>query len=461
MVLNQQAAHDTREVRVDVEEDPAVGAVVLAGAQLEDRAAPAVAGAVDQAEAEVAVEPRGAGDEAERARHGRVGDGALEDLPLAVFGRLIDGEALPVEGDDLRVSAEVVEAHLPGADHAQQPAALGRALVEPVVVGLSEAGLQGARLVVEGLHLGCDFGRGAVVGGAGGADRGHRQGDGEGGDDAAGEHGVLRHGTRSDRGSAAAIHSAAVVAGPPRRDSRPPLTLRVGGRYAPAVRALTLAIAFGCALGAAPAYAQTEDGDEPLTPTVEEPDQTRLDVERLPPEAIQVTRALYAHGFFVEGTMGARGFINALGDLISVGPFAAVQLGYELFDWLHVLLGVEGSMHQTAAPPPPSRTAFELVGGTAALRLQGNFTPEFAMWLSGQVGLLIATTDILSLYGFQDAGSVGINYGGELGLDWHLRARHHSIGVSGGARLYPSLESPFASTPAIGLHGGAYLRYVF
>lgn len=205
------------------------------------------------------------------------------------------------------------------------------------------------------------------------------------------------------------------------------------------------------------AAAQT---DEAVVAT-EEVDTTRLDVERLPPEAIRVTRELYAHGFFVEAQLGAIGFLNGIGDYVNVGPWASVGLGYEILDWLHVMLSAEGSMHTTNAPAPPASTAFELVGGTAAVRLQANFSESFAMWLSGQFGVLVATTDILGLYGFQSASTIGVSYGGQLGFDWHFRARHHSIGLLGGVRHYPSLEAVGGTAPALGIHGSAYLRYVF
>lgn len=200
--------------------------------------------------------------------------------------------------------------------------------------------------------------------------------------------------------------------------------------------------------------------DEEGQARTEEPDQTRLDVERLPPEAIQVTRDLYAHGLFVEAQIGALGFQGGIGELTSPGPWASLSLGYEIFDWLHVLLSAEGSMHDTNAPPPPARTAFELLGASVSLRLQANFTEAFALWIAPQFGVLVATTDILDIYGYQDASTVGITYGGELGADWHFRARHHSIGLLGGARHYPSLQAPGGS-PAIGIHGSAYMRYVF
>ncbi len=153
--------------------------------------------------------------------------------------------------------------------------------------------------------------------------------------------------------------------------------------------------------------------------------------------------------------------MNGIGDYINAGPWASVGVGYEIFDFLHVIVAAEGSMHETNAPAPPSTTAFALVGGSAALRLQANFTEWFAMWISGQFGVAVATTDVLGLYGLQSASTIGINYGGELGMDFHFRARHHSIGLVGGTRHYPSLQAPTGSSPALGIHGSVYLRYVF
>ncbi|HJL16020.1 MAG TPA: hypothetical protein RMH99_10200 [Sandaracinaceae bacterium LLY-WYZ-13_1] len=232
-------------------------------------------------------------------------------------------------------------------------------------------------------------------------------------------------------------------------------------RTLPSLGALLAASTIVLAAGSAAAQEAAEGADDDAAPVTEEPDPTRLDVERLPPEAIQVTRDLYAHGFFVEAQLGAIGFLNGIGDIIDVGPWATISVGYEILDWLHVLVSGEGSMHNTSAPPPPAQTAFELLGGSASLRLQANFTEAFAMWLSGQFAVLVATTDILDIYGFSDASTIGIAYGGELGVDWHFRARHHSIGLLGGVRHYPSLEGISGGSPALGIHGSAYLRYVF
>ena len=196
------------------------------------------------------------------------------------------------------------------------------------------------------------------------------------------------------------------------------------------------------------------------TPVAEGIDPTRLDVERLPPEAIRITRDLYAHGFFVEAFIGGRGFYNGVGQLSQPGLWTSVGFGLEIFRWLLVKVAAEGSFHGTDAPPPPGPTAFEIIGATAEVRVQANFTPRFAMWVGGEGGIVYATGDVLRMYGLQDSNTIGLTYGGTAGIDWHQSNRHHSIGVMGGARLYPSLVG-IDGGQVLGIHGAFYVRYVF
>jgi hypothetical protein len=213
-------------------------------------------------------------------------------------------------------------------------------------------------------------------------------------------------------------------------------------------------------LASSVAHAQTDEtGGAPRTETTEEPDATRLDVERLPPEAIHITRDLYAHGFYLEASLGARGFIGGIGRVSDPGFWLSLRFGYELLDWLWVGIWAEASIHETHAPTPPFRSVFELLGAGGEVKLQINPTAELAVWASGAVGIIVATTDVPALYGIQNASSVGIAYGGEIGIEGHFHSRHTSIGALGGVRLAPSLDG-FGDT-AIGVYGGPYLRYVF
>jgi hypothetical protein len=191
----------------------------------------------------------------------------------------------------------------------------------------------------------------------------------------------------------------------------------------------------------------------------EGPDATRLDVERLPIEAIPITRDLYAHGFFLEAVVGGRGWIGGIGRLSSPGPYGSLAFGYEIFDWLFVSAVGEFEIHETAAPTPPGTAVFEILHALGDVKVQVNPTAEVGLWLSGQVGICAATTDVLALYGLQNASSVGLTWGGELGVDYHWKSRHPSIGIRGGVRGAPSFDG-FGDL-ALAAQGAAYLRYVF
>jgi hypothetical protein len=192
----------------------------------------------------------------------------------------------------------------------------------------------------------------------------------------------------------------------------------------------------------------------------EDPDATRLDVERLPPEAIRITRDLYAHGFFLEGAVGGRGWIGGIGRLSSPGPYASIGFGVEIFDWLFVRAVGELEIHETSAPAPPDTAAFEILSALGEVKLQVSPTPELGLWLAGLVGVSAGFNDLLVLYGMRNATTVGLAWGGDLGVDAHFHSRHYSIGVLGGVRGAPNFDGEGGEI-ALGVHGAAYLRYVF
>ncbi len=223
------------------------------------------------------------------------------------------------------------------------------------------------------------------------------------------------------------------------------------------LRALVMLVSLAGRAHAQDAFAPAAE-HAPGRQGTEEPDPTRLDVARLPPDVATLTRALYAHGLLVEAQLGALGFVGDLGDVAIPGPRLAVTLGYELTPWLSLLAGVEGSMHVTKHREPPNRTAFEMAGATAGLKLAIPFNARAALWASGLAGFVWAGGDVLKTLGFIDAIGLAPNYGGELGFDWHVKSRHHSLGVLGGGRIYPSLKRPDLT---IGTYGSLYVRYVF
>jgi hypothetical protein len=190
----------------------------------------------------------------------------------------------------------------------------------------------------------------------------------------------------------------------------------------------------------------------------EEPDPTRLDVARLPPEALPISRELYAHGWFLEAQLGALAFAGDANRVSSAGPRIAAAAGYEFWPWLSALLQVEASMHATDNRPPPSATTYELLGAALGVRFTAPLGAQAALWCGGLVGVNWASADVLRALGFRDAFKLGTNYGGELGFDWHVRARHHSLGLLGGARALPSLTRDGFTLAG---YGTVYVRYVF
>lgn len=189
-------------------------------------------------------------------------------------------------------------------------------------------------------------------------------------------------------------------------------------------------------------------------------DTTRLDVERLPPEAIQITRDMYSTGLHLRAEMGGEGFAGGIGRLSSPGPMARLVVGYELASWFSLSSQLGLAFHSTRAPTPPAATAFQVYTLLAQARLQANLGTRVALWLSGDLGGGMVNGDFLQAFGYVDAGKIGLVYGGTLGFDWHLRSAHHSLGLLAGAHLYPNLNDS-GGEQTIGVESAAYLKYVF
>lgn len=199
-------------------------------------------------------------------------------------------------------------------------------------------------------------------------------------------------------------------------------------------------------------------GLEPGGPGTEAVDRTRLDVPRLPPEAAQIERSMYDQGWFLEAQLGATTFAGDARAVSQAGPRLAIALGYELTHWFSLLLTVDGSLHQTRNRPPPARTSYELLSSTLGARFALPIDARFALFVEGQCGVAWSSGDVLRALGFSEAYEPGLAYGGALGFDWHMRARHHSLGLLGGARVLPAHARDDFTLAA---YGTAYLRYVF
>lgn len=212
---------------------------------------------------------------------------------------------------------------------------------------------------------------------------------------------------------------------------------------------------FACAFfAAALVFAPDVSADaEPL-------DTTRLDVERLPPEALLLTRDMYHVGWHVRAELGAQGFAYGVGRYASWGPVAHVALGYELNEWFLIAADFGLGMHGTNAPPPPAATTFQTYTALGQARFTLPLGLRAAVWLSADLGVGVMQGDILQVYGFRRANTLGLVYGGALGFDWHFLNPHHSLGVKAAGHLYPQLVAANDEL-SLALEAAAYLKYVF
>lgn len=189
-------------------------------------------------------------------------------------------------------------------------------------------------------------------------------------------------------------------------------------------------------------------------------DPTRLDVERLPPEAITLDRSMFARGVYLEARLGGRGFVGGLGRLVAPGLSTRVGCGHELFDYVALGAAFELSLHDTDAPAPPAPSSLQVISGSLELRLRLPLSVRFALQLDAELGVVSVLGNALESYGVPDAHRPGLLYGGGLGFDWHLLSPHHSLGFVAGGRGAPSLDDP-AGDPTFELGASLYLRYVF
>ena len=192
----------------------------------------------------------------------------------------------------------------------------------------------------------------------------------------------------------------------------------------------------------------------------EAPDTTRLDVERLPPEAIAPTRDMFEVGLFLRAEIGGVGFAGGVGRISTPGPAARLALGYEFLHWIALSAEFGLAMHPTDAPAPPAATAFQIYTALLQLRLQLPLGLRSALWLSADGGGGVASGDFLQAWGYRNAGQIGLVYGGSLGFDWHFMNPHHSIGLRAGSHLFPNLDARNGEK-SVAIEGAAYLKYVF
>jgi len=172
------------------------------------------------------------------------------------------------------------------------------------------------------------------------------------------------------------------------------------------------------------------------------------------PVAGALERSDFAHGFSIEGSVGGVGFVSVANEVAAPGPIFGADLGYDLFTWLSMRAGFEGSLHETDAAPPPPRTTFQVYYPSAGMRVLVPLSLRFSILAEGRGGLAIFEPDILQTYRFDSAGHLSPFFAAEGGLDVHAWGRRLAWGIKGGYRHLTSVGDGAVA-------GQVYLRHTF
>jgi hypothetical protein len=168
-------------------------------------------------------------------------------------------------------------------------------------------------------------------------------------------------------------------------------------------------------------------------------------------------------GIVLESSMGVLGQVGSLKHIIPNAPWFGVHLGYEPLRALMVFAESDLFVASTSyahQPPPPRSFAFWNVGGGVRLTLKP--TDRVGVYVQGSVGGGRATEDVLKIYGYRHADSLGFYQSAELGLEWYQVSPHLALVAHGGLRNYPrNLVRDLDNGAPITWLASAGLRYTF
>jgi hypothetical protein len=172
----------------------------------------------------------------------------------------------------------------------------------------------------------------------------------------------------------------------------------------------------------------------------------------------------YKKTLVLDSSVGALAFLGKFGQTAPTAPWLHTQLGYEIFTWL-MLFG-EGELAFTdtsGTQDPPKTRAFPIFGFGGGPRLTVRFTDRFGVYAQGSLGAMKADirTNALTIIGYKNAESLGLYFGGRLGLEWYQIDRHFALGVTSGLREATGFKRTVGSDTPLAFDAGASIRYAF
>jgi len=169
-------------------------------------------------------------------------------------------------------------------------------------------------------------------------------------------------------------------------------------------------------------------------------------------------------GLVLEAGLGVLGFAGQFKHVAPPGYWLHAQLGYEVLDWLMFFGEGELAFTDTGEAQSPShQIAFPIWGFGGGARFTLHATPRVAFFAQGQVGALEADVphNALLLLGFRNAESLGVSFGGRLGVEWYQLDRHLALDAQVGVRDASGFAKVTSNDTALMWDASLGVRYTF
>jgi hypothetical protein len=170
-----------------------------------------------------------------------------------------------------------------------------------------------------------------------------------------------------------------------------------------------------------------------------------------------------AQGFVLQGSVGALGHLGPLKNVSPTAPWFHLLFGFEPLSFLMAFVEGDVAFASTSyANPPPEPRSYAFYGFGGGLRLTLHPTDRVGVYAQGSVGFSSISEDVLHVYGYEDADSLNLYYGGMLGVEWYQVNPHYALALHGGVRNYDAgMARDVGGGAAIAWIGGASIRYAF
>jgi hypothetical protein len=196
----------------------------------------------------------------------------------------------------------------------------------------------------------------------------------------------------------------------------------------------------------------------PSTARAEEPAET---AEAELPFAAPPPYAPFKRGPFVEGSVGVYGPTGRIKTVSAPGPWARISAGFDFTRWVGAYVMFDSAFLDTGrGSPPPDPRGYALwgfgLGARLSLGLGDRFRIPFRLELSWH-----KTDDngVLATYGFNDASSFNVSFGGATGIEWRAPTRHFGVAAEIGLRNDSALAHSQRAQSPLAIIGALVVRY--